>query len=36
MREPTAGEDASGAVESVFSSLGEECWEEGGVCTLFG
>ena len=36
MRDPMSGEDASGAAESVFSSLGEEWWEDGGVCTLLG
>ena len=36
MREPMSGEEARGAAESAFSSLGEEWWEEGGVCTFLG
>ena len=33
---PVSGVVTAGADESVFSSLGEELWEEGGVCTFFG
>ena len=35
-REPISGDDAGTAAASVLSSLGEEWWEEGGVCTLLG
>jgi hypothetical protein len=34
--EAVSGVDTDGAAASVFSSFGEELWEEGGVCTFFG
>jgi len=34
--EAVSGVDTDGAAESVFSSFGEELWEEGGVWTFLG